>query len=274
LTLQRILREPLLYFAGIALLIFIVDYALSNQRVPKIIISQADIKMLSSRWEKAYFREPSSLELDTLIQQRIKEEVFAAHAIKMGLDQNDSNIRFWLYQKILFLSDSLIEQASTNRNTLIEYFNDNQEKYIQAKRYDISLGKLSETEWDYAESKPSIILKDLTFTSAEEQGLLAISGFNQSLNNITLIELKQRLPEHWIRPLEGILSPSWLPVIIEPDSRFVIYVSNIYAQTMPQFEEVSSKVLLDFTRGKAKQNEALLFEKLKHNYNIDIQDVN
>jgi hypothetical protein len=274
LTLQRILREPLLYFAGITLLIFIVDYALSNQQVPKIIISQADIKMLSSKWEKAYFREPSDHELDTLIQQRIKEEVFAAQAIKMGLDQNDSNIRFWLYQKILFLSDSLIEQASSNRNTLIEYFNDNQKKYIRAKRYDISIGKLSETTWDYEESKLSIVLKDLTFTDAEEQGLLAISGFNQSINNITLTELKQRLPEHWIRPLEDVLSPSWLPVITESDSRIVIYVSNIYAQTMPQFEEVSSKVVLDFTSDEAEKNEALLFEKLKHNYNIDIQDIN
>ncbi len=109
------LREPLLHFLLIGLVLFIV-YGLQNDEPPRsngnqIVISQARVEVLIKNWERKWQRPPSREELDRLIEQMIREQVLSREALSLGLDRDDPVIRRRLAQKIEFLSSDIADQV-------------------------------------------------------------------------------------------------------------------------------------------------------------------
>jgi len=94
--LTTLLREPLLHFLLIGAALFLF-YNLQNEGHidnNRIVISAAQINHLVTLWEKKRQRPPTQTELESMIQQQVREEVMVREALAMGLDKNDSIIRF------------------------------------------------------------------------------------------------------------------------------------------------------------------------------------
>ena len=108
-TTQRLLREPLLHFLALGGLIFVLYTAVSDPApapVNRIVIGPERIEQLSKSYQAVWRHPPSTDELNGIIDDAVREEVYYREALALGLDTNDTMVRRRLRQKMEFLSDS------------------------------------------------------------------------------------------------------------------------------------------------------------------------
>lgn len=65
----------------------------------KIVVTSATIRILADNFQRVWQRPPTREELDGLVQEHIKEEVYYREAQAMGIDRDDPIIRRRLRQK-------------------------------------------------------------------------------------------------------------------------------------------------------------------------------
>lgn len=127
-SLLRLLREPLLHFfalgAGIFLLFGLIGDSDEDQRY-EVIVKAGQIDRLVEGWKKTRMRAPTVFELEGLIAEHIREEIYYREALAMGLESNDMIIRRRLRQKMEFLSQDLTVQADPTEAELQTYLLEN-----------------------------------------------------------------------------------------------------------------------------------------------------
>lgn len=105
---NRLLREPLLHFAALALLLFGAYHMLSpagpQDHGGSIVVSAGKIEQMAALFSRTWQRPPSADELKGLIDDYVKEEIYVREALALGLDQDDTVIRRRLRQKMEFLA--------------------------------------------------------------------------------------------------------------------------------------------------------------------------
>jgi len=106
---RRFIREPLVHFlaAGSVLFVLMSQFGSSDSLDRSITINEEEVARLASQWEQTWQRPPSAQQLDSLIRDYIKEEVYVREAMRLGLDVDDPIIRRRLRAKMEFLADSM-----------------------------------------------------------------------------------------------------------------------------------------------------------------------
>ena len=146
--LMRLLREPLLHFAAIGGLIFLLFGAVDDtpEAPPAnvIVITPGRIDQLAAEFRSIWKRTPTGDELDALIDGDIREEVYYRAALALGLDKNDPIVRRRLRQKMEFLTDTGAYLQEPSAGELEAYLAANKKAYRHDPRLafeQIYLGK-------------------------------------------------------------------------------------------------------------------------------------
>ena len=118
----RLLREPLVRFFLIGGAIFGL-YALVDDTPPPVaanalVITDDDALRLVAEFEATWRRPPTVAELDFMIGDRVREEVYVREALALGLDRDDAVIRRRLQMKMEFLTESGAETLAPDDATL------------------------------------------------------------------------------------------------------------------------------------------------------------
>ena len=99
------LKQPLLWFALIGILLFVVDEQFSIDR-NEILVTVAMQERLGGLWTTQTGLTASEQELDALVENWIREEILYQEALRLGLDQEDSIVRRRLVQKLGFIAET------------------------------------------------------------------------------------------------------------------------------------------------------------------------
>ena len=132
MRMRTLLGEPMLHF----LLIGIGLFAAYQWRAPsdssgRIVITQGVVDDLVTQHVAAKGREPSSTELNHLIESYVRDEILYREGVKLGLDRDDIVVKRRVRQKIELLAE---EDASTRAPTeadLSTYLAAHQERFAQ-----------------------------------------------------------------------------------------------------------------------------------------------
>jgi hypothetical protein len=115
-------REPLLHFLLLAAAIFSLYAAFDDSPAPiaenSIVVTQDEARRLAAGFERVWRRRPTPDELDNVVTQYIREEVYVREALALGLDQGDQVIRRRLQLKMEFLTESGAETVQPDAATL------------------------------------------------------------------------------------------------------------------------------------------------------------
>ena len=146
--LPRVLREPLLHFFAIGGLIFLLFAAIDEPRerpADVIVITPERIDRLAAGFGSVWKRIPTDDELDALIEEHVREEVYYRAALALGLDSNDTIIRRRLRQKMEFLADTGADLMKPAAGELEAYFAANERTYRRGPRLAFEQIYLGET---------------------------------------------------------------------------------------------------------------------------------
>ncbi|WP_088360705.1 MULTISPECIES: peptidylprolyl isomerase [Rhodomicrobium] len=137
---SSLLREPLLHFAVLGLLIFAVDAYLRWQADERHVIRlDAGVeKSLVSLFREGQGREPTEAEVSMLVHRWLQNEVYYREALTMGLDKGDEMIHSRLILKMREVVLNNIVVSPPSEEELRAWFEANRSRYEVPERYDFS----------------------------------------------------------------------------------------------------------------------------------------
>ena len=117
----RLLREPLVHFLALGLLIFALFGNSTSADERRIVIDAARIERLAGQYAQNFRRAPSPAELDALIRDDVKEEVYYREALRLGLDRDDEVVRRRMRSKMEAFEDTAEDIAAPDDATLKQW---------------------------------------------------------------------------------------------------------------------------------------------------------
>lgn len=132
--LKRVIREPLVHFLLVAVLVF-AAYSFVTARQPvtgTIEVTQAKIEQMAGLFARTWQRPPTTEELKGLIDDDVKEEIYVREALRMGLDTDDAVIRKRLRLKMEFLAAAEAEATPPTEAQLQAYLDSHPDKFRKA----------------------------------------------------------------------------------------------------------------------------------------------
>jgi hypothetical protein len=121
---KKLIHEPFIHFIFLGLAIFLAYHFLSaraDNQPGKIVITQGEITSMVIGFSRTWQRPPTHEELEGLIRDLVREEVYSREAIAMGLDRDDPIIRRRLQQKLEFVTDDVTTVAEPTDAELADY---------------------------------------------------------------------------------------------------------------------------------------------------------
>jgi len=88
-----------------------------SEREEVISITPGQVKHLAEIWSKTWQRPPTEEELEGLVEEHVKEEVYYREALAMWLDRDDTIVRRRMRQKFEFLMNDLANAVAPRRRS-------------------------------------------------------------------------------------------------------------------------------------------------------------
>jgi len=270
-TTQRLLREPLLHFLVIGGLIFVL-YTMVSDPVPApvntIVIGPERIEQLAQSFQAVWRHPPSADELNSIIDEAVREEVYYREALALGLDTNDTIVRRRLRQKMEFLSDSSA--------ALVEPADGELEAYLRANQAKFRRSPLLAFEQIFLGQYPGPERIDELFKLL--QGDPEGDPFSLASSSLLPTQLGLSSPEK----VDGIFGQGFFARLFElprgvwagpVESAYGVHLARIGERleaSLPALAEIHETVLLDWKAMKAQQIRELHYAKLRANFVVEI----
>jgi hypothetical protein len=132
---MRVLRDPLFHFFVLGAAVFGL-FALVDDSPPPVAanvleITEDDARRLVAEFEATWRRPPTVAELDHMIGQFVREEVYVREALALGLDRDDTVIRRRLKTKMEFLTESGAEAVQPDDAALQAHLEANVDRFAE-----------------------------------------------------------------------------------------------------------------------------------------------
>jgi hypothetical protein len=128
---QTMLREPLAWFFGLAVLIF-AAYTVWGPGKATIAVTRDVREALSKDYELLNGRAPSESELSALLDKYITDEILFRAALEQGLQFNDPKMKARMVGKMRFLMTDPVNEPS--QEELVNFYADNLKLYYTDRK--------------------------------------------------------------------------------------------------------------------------------------------
>jgi len=268
---KKFLREPFFHFIAIGIALFFL-YGLVNKNTDSkntIIISDFDLENIISSWEMQWKRPPTEQELQNLINQNIKQEVFYLEALNMNLDHNDEIIKRRLSQKMQFLSNDIAALTEPTDEILKAYYKKNSEKYLTPITYSLYQITFSPDNRKDNYKDATETLKQFSDTSFEEMKQWGDKlPFSYYFEEINANELGLKFGSKFPEALESQEINKWIGPIPSGFGYHLVFITNKIAPRLPNFEMVKEELVRNYEYDNQKETNELIYQELKKLYDI------
>lgn len=132
------LREPLVHFLAVGALVFV---ALSG-RAPdtgerRIVVNESIVSGLVNGYIQSFRRPPTDEELDGMIRDYVRGEVYYREALRLGLDRDDDVVKKRLRNKMLAIAGAEVEAAKPSDSQLQALLDKDPARYAEPPRYTL-----------------------------------------------------------------------------------------------------------------------------------------
>jgi hypothetical protein len=271
--LSRAAREPFLHFIVLGALLFALnEYLEARANFARITITRDDVAGIITNYRLQYGVTPAGEQLQSLIDQFVREQVFYHEAQRLGLDKNDEIIRRRLVQKYEFLQQDLGIAHEPSQAQLLTYFNAHAAQYLAPAKLTFTHVYFSpDTHGDDAARSAAQRLRTQLVTWGASRAAAQGDAFPGSTDYAALTqadvarvfgsgELTEqifKLPVgEWSAPLRSGLG--W----------HLVYVNAVQAARVASFDEVADAVRRDYLDAERSRHNAEAFAKLERSFTI------
>jgi peptidyl-prolyl cis-trans isomerase C len=276
-TLKRCLREPLLHFLVIGLVLFgfyaYVNRGRSASASPRqILLSLDELATMTAYFESQWHRPPTPQEFQAMVEDKIKEEVLSREGLAMGLDKDDTIVKRRMAQKVQFLTEDVAAAHEPSTAELKTWFEKNSGKFALPSRYGFrhvyfSPDKRGTNAHDDAtkalariagqpEDSPLIVSAADRFMFQDYYGDRTPSAIAKEFGPQFAVALEKVQPGSWQGPIES--GYGW----------HLVFVDTVIPGRVPAFEEVESEVKTSWLGEQKAQAWQKAYQMMRARYTV------
>jgi len=276
---KRLIREPFLHFLLLGALIFIAHRFLSKRiddGPGRIVITQGQIRSMVIGFSRTWQRPPTREELEGLIRDRVREEVYSREAIAMGFDRDDPIIRRRLQQKLAFVTDDVAAVAEPTNAELADYLKTHAASFGVDRRVTFSQVYLDPNKrGEHLAGDANQLLAQL-----RQQGRgadLSSLGDPFLLEHRFLAtpdtEIAKQFGEKFVTKLGDVPVGQWFGPVESGYGMHLVFVEERTAGRLPELAEVRDAVSRDWTNERRLELNEKFFQGLLKHYEIVVEKI-
>jgi hypothetical protein len=266
---RRWLREPLLHFLIGGLLVFLLSLWRGEPVDPAsrtIVITEAQVARIAASWEQSWRRQPTPREIDALIRDFIKDEIYYREALRLGLDGEDVVIRRRLRSKMEFLARAQVESAKPSDAVLQAWLDKYPARFASDSAFSFDQIYLGPTETADA---PAMLKAVSRGADWETQGQ-SIS-LPRSLDKASQTEIERQFGAAFADALPALPKGAWAGPVASGFGSHLVRLRAAQASAKPKLADVRQAVENDWRAATMKEREAKAYQALLEGYDIEIK---
>lgn len=262
--LRNIAREPLLHFliAGAVLFMFNGYYGGVDASERRIVLDATQVSRLAGQWQQQWRRPPDGEELDGLIREYIKEEVYVREAMRLGLDADDPIIRRRLRTKMEFLATAQVENGNPTDAELTRYYNANNARYATGPAYSFDQRYFGDDE---AGARRAIGLLNM----GKNLPVLLIP-LPTEMDEASETEVAGAFGDGFPDSLRSLPTAKWSGPIRSGYGWHAVLIRAVDASNVPPLVDITQRVSNDWRSETKAKREAAAYQTLLDGYDIRI----
>ena len=274
---KGILKEPLVHFLVVGALLFACYGLLNRGSEPapgRIVVTQGKIENLRASFSRVWQRPPSPAELDGLVQDNIREEVFVREAMALGLDKDDVIIRRRLRQKMEFVSDDIAAQAQPTDAELGAYLIAHPDSFRVEQRFTFSQVYLNPTKHGAILARDvAQLLARLNQPGARADASALGDSFllDSSFTAVPASEVSKQFGDIFATKLGGISPGQWQGPVESGYGVHLVLVSERTEGRLPALADVHDAVRREWDNARRLEANERFYRELLKSYTVTIE---
>lgn len=276
---KRFIREPFIHFLLLGAAIFIANRLVSGRadnQPGKIVITQGQIMSMVIGFSRTWQRPPTHEELEGLIRDRVREEVYYREALAMGLDRDDTIIRRRLQQKLEFVTDNVATPAEPTDTELAEYLKTHADVFRIDRRFTFSQVFLDPSKHgDHLVEDITQLLtqlrrhgRDTDLSSLGDPFLL-----EHRVEAAPTTEVAKQFGDKFAAKLGDFPAGQWCGPLESGYGVHLVLVEERSEERLPELAEVREVVRREWTNARRLESNEKFFESLLKHYQVVVEKI-
>lgn len=253
------MKEPILWFFILGGLLFAADSYYSAQP-DKVVVDAALKERLGKLWQVQTGKEVSVKELDSIVQNWVREEVFYREALRLGLDRDDSIVRRRLVQKLSFLVDEVVMGVEESQ-AIEDYYHKNIERYSLPVRYSIS-------QIFFSDGKKASEIQTSLAEGADWRTLGENSMLNASYVSRSEREIESIFGRIFVGQLFSLVQGQWVGPMRSSYGHHLVRLERLLPSEATPLAYIEKRVFADFSQSKTDAAMEKYYQDLLQKYDV------
>jgi hypothetical protein len=273
---SALLGEPLFQFLVLGAALFGLFHLADKERAEapaRIVVSSARIANLADGFARTWRRPPGKEELQGLVDDYIRDEVFYREGRAAGLDRDDVIIRRRVRQKMEFLAED-ISAPEPSEDQLAAYLRANPERFRTADRLTFQQVFLSAARRGRAiddDSKQVANALDRAEAAVDKTALGDPFLLGEEFQAVSHSEVASLFGESFAKQISAMEQGRWQGPISSSFGQHFVHIGERISGTLPPLDAVREAVRREWSKARRLEAEQKLYGSLRERYEIVVE---
>ena len=269
-------REPLLQFIVLGAALFGLFHLVDKEKAEapaRIVVSSARIANLADGFARTWRRPPGKEELQGLVDDYIRDEVFYREGRAAGLDRDDVIIRRRVRQKMEFLAED-ISAPEPSEEQLAAYLRANPERFRTEDRLTFQQVFLSAARRGRAiddDSKQVANALDRAEAAVDKTALGDPFLLGEEFQAVSQSEVASLFGESFAKQISAMEQGRWQGPISSSFGQHFVHIGERISGILPPLDAVREAVRREWSNARRLEAEQKLYGSLRERYEIVVE---
>ena len=267
---RKLLREPLIHFLVLGAVLFLVFGLTAESDQPqerRIVVTSGQVEQLAGQFSRTLLRPPTPTELEGLVKEYVRGEIYYREAQAMGLGQDDPYVRNRLALKLEVLLDDLSAEAEPGDEELTRFLAAHTERFADPARLSFRQVYLNPGRYPDPAAEAQRLL-GLLRDGADPGALGDVSMLIPGLDAASPDEIARQFGGDFAEALEGLEPGGWVGPVRSPFGIHLVRVTQHQPARQPALAEVRDAVLAEWRDQRRRAAKEQAYQRLRERYEV------
>jgi len=272
-VIRRWAGEPLLHFFVLGVALFALYSWLHRGALnapSEIFVSRDQVSSIQAQFERVWQRPATAAELQHLVDNWVREEIFYREGLAMGLDRDDPVVRRRVGQKVQFI----IESAAPSPPTIAElqaWLDAHPASYEIEPRYSLRQVYFDPQRHGASLERDIASARDVLAGGANDAGDATMLPFE--LQDSAQSDVERAFGPEFTAALKDLPLGGWQGPVKSAFGLHLVQLSEKSGGHAPPLEQVRTEVERDLLQARTEQANDAIYDRLRANYRVRVESV-
>lgn len=263
-------REPLVHFMliGAALFLFFAWTRTPAENTPnRIMVSASQVEQLTAQFKRTWLRPPTRAELDGLVANFVRDEVYYREALAMGLERDDPQVRRRMRQKLEFILEDLSSVSQPDDQELKAFLQEHTDRFQIDPIVSFNQIYLNPDIHPNLEADANAIIDQLRAGAGPgtlgDPTLMALT-FKTATQSTVARAFGQTFAQKVVKMAPG----DWVGPIFSGLGAHLVQVTERIPGRLPELDEIRPQVEREYLAQRRQEMKDTTYQKLLQGYEV------